>query len=324
MAQTGPGDPPTPRATGLGAPFAIVTDPYGDFIVSDRDSNRVWWATIDGRKQVIAREVPRPTGLGWDVFANLLIVGAHGVYKLNPQGKVSQMFANDYITDVTLAADGTLWFSDNGGQVLRHYDPLGNPLEIRASAISGAQSGPDHIAISKSGELYYSAHGAAGGSSVYRMTGGTSQSILTVPWTVYDIAIDTDGNLYLADANDNRVYRYSAFGALLDNPFATVDQAMGVAFGRDGDGSMNKRLFVVEYNGTLVELNSAGVPAAGVPVGFATPRQAIADLLRPGTALSDMQRQVLDVIGNKNGRYDTGDLRAFLIATTTISAAHAH
>jgi len=325
FAQNGPGDPVTPRASGLGAPSAVVADPYGDFIVSDRDSNHVWWVTTDGRKEIITREVPGPTGLGWDVFANLLIVGAHGVYKLNPQGKVSQMFADDYISDVALAPDGTLWFSSSfGSGLLRHYDAVGNLIEVKNAGISAGQSGPDQLAFSSSGELFYSAHGAAGGSTVYRMASNQSTVLFSVPWTVYDIAIDAGGNLYVVNANENHIDRYSAFGARLDNPFATVNTPTGIAFGRNADGSMNKRLFAVQHDGTLVELNAAGVQQPGGPVGFATTAQVIADLLKPGSALSDQQRHVLDAVGNRNGRFDVGDLRAFLIFNSTLSAAHAH
>jgi hypothetical protein len=40
--------------------------------------------------------------------------------------------------------------------------------------------------------------------------------------------------------------------------------------------------------------------------------------------LSDSDRQLLDAIGNRNGRYDTGDFRAYLILTGELPAAAAH
>ena len=49
----------------------------------------------------------------------------------------------------------------------------------------------------------------------------------------------------------------------------------------------------------------------------------IADVLKPGV-LTDAQRRVIDQVGNNNGRYDVGDLRAFLLQTTTISAGAAY
>ena len=327
-AASGPGDPYSIRANGLGAPLAIISDPFGDFIVSDRDSNRVWWATTDGRKQVITREVPRPTGLGWDVFANLLIVGEHGVYKLNPQGKVSQLIVQDGLSDIALAPDGTLWVSDfgapgdNQAPALRHYDAFGNPLSVVRLLLPS--SGPDFIAVAPSGEVYFSTHGAAGGTTVYHLVGTQPQVIFNAPWTTYEIAIDANGDFYLPSANADAVYHYSRFGAPLDNPFASVSAATGLAFGRNSDGTMNKRLFAVRFDGTLVELNNSGVSNPGAPVGFATPAQIIRDLLRPGSTLSDTQRRIMDQVGNRNGRFDVGDVRAFLILNTTLSGSHAY
>jgi hypothetical protein len=45
---------------------------------------------------------------------------------------------------------------------------------------------------------------------------------------------------------------------------------------------------------------------------------AVTDLLKGGV-LTDAQRTDLDQRGNKNGRYDVGDLRALLLRTGTLS-----
>ncbi|HWC75721.1 MAG TPA: hypothetical protein VG454_17475, partial [Gemmatimonadales bacterium] len=158
---------------------------------------------------------------------------------------------------------------------------------------------------------------------------GTGQAVFSTPFQfVSDIAIDANGDFYLTNpgvvTTDGGVYRYSQFGVPLDAPLASqLNEASGITFGRNADGAMNNRLFVSELGGRLVELNNSATSTAGVPVGFATQNQVIADLLRPGS-LTDAQRHVLDGIGNKNGRYDVGDLRAFLLNNNTLSASHAH
>src|SRR4051812_22496292 len=124
------GDPVTVRASGLGTAWAVIADPYGDFIVTAPQPGQVWWVTTDGRKQVIAGGLTRPIALGWDVFANLLIVAANFVYKLNPKGEVSVLIPVGGLEGVALDADGTLWFTDPFTTALRHYDALGSPLEV--------------------------------------------------------------------------------------------------------------------------------------------------------------------------------------------------
>jgi hypothetical protein len=324
---TGKGDPVTARADGLGNPWAVIGDPFGDFIVSDENGNQVWWVTTSGRKQVITREVQSPSALGWDVFANLLIVGRAGVYKLNPKGQVSQLIAGEGFHGVALGTDGTLWLTTSNPPALRHYDPFGSLLETIPLNVAGfGEAGPYEIAVSAAGDVYFATDIVntpdPGGTSVYRLVGKQGQRVFQAGVNATGLAIDASGNFYISSGVDNRVSRYSPTGVALDDPLSgQLSTPVGIAFGRNTDGSMNSRLFVVERGGggRFVELNSAGVPQRGAPVGFATANQAIADLLKPG-ALGDAQRRVLDAVGNKNGRYDVGDLRAFLIQTTTLSA----
>ena len=175
------------------------------------------------------------------------------------------------------------------------------------------------IATSQIGDLYFVTSGPTAPTNVYKITGKQGQLIFQTSFHAGGLAVDADGNFYFTGDQDGSVYKYSPSGVALENPFASgLDHPTGIAFGRNSDGSMNSRLFVVEGSGRLVELNGGGVGQRGAPIGFATARQATSDLLRPG-ALTDEQRKVLDNIGNKNGRYDVGDLRAFLIQTTTLS-----
>ncbi len=322
---SGTGDPVIAHADGLGTPVAVITDPTGDFIVSDRDGNRVWWVAPDGRKQVISAELPGPTGLGWDMFANLIVIGPHAVFKMDPQGHMSQLFAHEGITDVALAPDGTLWFGDDRARSLRHYDARGSLITtIDLAAAIGV--GPAHVAVARNGDVYFSDNNDSnptGASTIYKLSGTQAQVVFTLPAIASDFALDANGNFYLASSTDNRIYRYSAFGAPQASPLATATAPAGITFGRNADGSMNNHVFVVENGGRLVELSSGATSELGAPIGFATIAQVIGDLLKPG-ALTDAQRHVLDTIGNKNGRYDVGDLRAFLLNNNSLSASHAH
>lgn len=322
VAMQGSGDSVTARAVGLGQPVAVIADPFGDFIVSDRDGNRVWWATSDGRKQVITTAIPNPTALGWDIFANLIIIGPHAVYKFSPQGNVTQMFAAEELSDVALAPDGTLWFADPRARSLRHHDARGNLISAVSVSLPN-HTGPHQLAVNAAGEVYYTGHNGTGGMTVYKLTASQGQVIFSAPWQATDFALATSGNFYLPSGADNHVYRYSAFGAPLNAPLATSTMPTGIAFARNADGSMNSQLFAVELSGRLVQVNSSAIQEAGVPVGFATAETVIGDLLK-GSGLTTAQRLVLDRAGNNNGRYDVGDLRAFLTSNGTLATTYAY
>ena len=323
-----PGNPVTVRADGLGSPIGLIADPFGDFIVSDTAGKQVWWVTTDGRKQVIARDqitvnhgLPwvSPSGIGWDVFANLIIITQRQTNKMTPKSTFSVMFSMDDVKGVALAPDGSLWFAGSDHPAVRHYDPFGTYIETMSWTAANNESTPYLIASSQAGDVYFVTSGPTAPTNVYKVTGKQGQLLFQTSFHAAGLAIDADGNLYFTGDQEGNVYKYSPSGAALENPFASgLDHPTGIAFGRNSDGSMNSRLFVVEGSGRLVELNSGDVSQRGAPIGFATATQATADLLKPG-ALTDAQRRVLDNVGNKNGRYDVGDLRAFLIQTTALS-----
>lgn len=319
----GKGDPPAARADGLGHPWSVIADPTGDFIVTDPDGNRIWWVTPDGRKQVITNAVPSPQRLAWDMFGNLLITSAHAVYQLKPTGAVSPWFVRDGIADAAMAPDGTLWMA--AANTLLHVTPSG--VVIEQLGIAGMQSGPNVLAIGSAGDVFFTDDGAAGGTTVYRLVNKQPLKLFSVSWRASDLVLDDDGQLYLTSGDlsgaTTGVYRYSQGGTALDNPLAgQVPAPSGLAFARDANGKMLQRLFVLDWNnGRLMELNAAGVPKSGAPVGFPNVAQVAADLLKSGSVLNAGQRQALDAIGNRNGHFDVGDFRAFLIQTTTIAAA---
>ena len=70
----------------------------------------------------------------------------------------------------------------------------------------------------------------------------------------------------------------------------------------------------IRYPYTL-HVRSLNAPADPITVA-----KAVGDLLRPGTGLTAEQRTELDSRGNQNGRYDVGDLRAYLMSTGTLAA----
>jgi hypothetical protein len=110
---------------------------------------------------------------------------------------------------------------------------------------------------------------------VFKLVDGSESLVLeaTNDCCLEGLAIDAEGNLYVADGFLGEVMSFGPDGSVLDAPLAVtqIGGPTALAFGRDQDGSPNDRLFAANgwYNlpeylgGSIVELNSAAIHAAG-------------------------------------------------------------
>ena len=93
-----------------------------------------------------------------------------------------------------------------------------------------------------------------------------------------------------------------------------------LAFGRNSDGTPNRRLFFIDGHlgearpglATLGEVKPGSIDIPGGRDPIASER-AMRELLHPGSVLTPEERAALDASGNRNGRYDIGDVRLLLI-----------
>lgn len=310
----GPGDPVTVRVEGLGYETrGVAVNQKGEVFVSAGQRN-LWRVTLDGQKTLVTTAITGPAGLGWDAFGNLLVSGPFdGVYRISPSGEITRFIEESGTGWMTVAQDGTLWLSGVEARTMIHYDPFGQLL-ARYDVSAILPNAPIQIAIAPSGDVHFTDYRA-----IYRMVGGHPQLVVQPEPGIMGFAFDIEGNIYVSK-RDGTIALYRGDGTVLEDPFARTPTSPGwLAFGRNPDGSTNSRLFVVNGDGTLAELNPAGIRAPGAPVGYATSAEAVADLLRSGGVLGTAERAFLDAVGNRNGRYDVGDLRAFLVLTGTLS-----
>ena len=339
LVPDGPGDPVTTLANNLGHALGLAAGPHGDIYVS-AEREQTGHATIlqvspTGRVSTFVPDCECAVGsLAFDSAGNLFVAGILNVWKASPAGVVTQFLHSnnneENFAAVAVAPDGTIWVNnsfphikqfDRQGQLLQSYDVSGaNPTN--PYGLQGLAFAPDGI-------LYFAA-----GDGLYRLVSGKPE-LFVRDTTDADLphgggpfgtfVFDVNGNLYVPHRFSGGVSVYDRTGAEIAKPFAWIPgEARALAFGRNPDGSANSCLFgvtnssytwVLPLFGSLVQLRPSSVPVPGCrsTVPQVTVDDAVAELLHPGR-LSAQQLTALDQQGNNNGRYDIGDLRAFLIA----------
>jgi len=307
----GPGDPITVRADGLLIPLGLAVGSTGDLFVGDVVANRVARVSAQGVVTTFA-EVPNPLGMAFDAAGDLLVASVDGaVYRVTPQG-VATRFITDAVLPfwIAVAPDGRIWLTDVFDRTLRRYSSTGQ-IELRLDAIVVGGSGPGPLAIGPSGEPYFSQ-----GTEIWRLAGDEFQRVVTDGALIWAFAFDVAGNIYVPSPTLGRIKLFSPTGAVLADTFAIgPDAPQAVAFGRDGTGATVARVFATEPRiGRVIEVNPTAVALPGLPVGFTAPftPEAAAAALLGGAGLSAVDRQFLDELGNRNGRFDVGDFQAYL------------
>ena len=204
-------------APGL-SPIAVKVAPGGDVFVSDNHLNVVWRFDTAGGINVVAGN--ESNGFSGDGGSAVL------AEMYDPYG-------------LAINASGTVWVADGGNNRIRAFT-IGGSIETIAggstagwgnggSAATCEVNGPEAVAVDAAGNIYIADAGnscirridhAAGTISLFAGTGtvgfsgdggpATAAAFLTPS----SLAFDTSGNLYIADAADNRIRRIDPSGII--------------------------------------------------------------------------------------------------------------
>jgi trimeric autotransporter adhesin len=237
----GGGDGGAATAAGLSSPRGLGLDAAGNVYVADIGNARVRKVTPAGAISSVA---------------------GNGTYGYNGDGKSALQASLGLPTGMALDASGNLYFGDYGSQRVRKVTPLGvistvagngqvvaSPDGGQATAVGLAD--PAGMAIDAAGNIYFAdrasnrirriaANGVlstVAGTGTYGFGGDggpATQAMLANP---FGIALDRQGNLYIADSDNNRVRRVASNGTI-----STVAGNGNQAFGGDGGAATSASL----------------------------------------------------------------------------------
>jgi len=319
-AMLGPGDPASLFVSGFTTPCRTSVDGTGNLFVVDIAVNTIFKVAPDGSTTTFTDQIATPRAITFDPFGDMLVADptAGRVYKVTSQGQVSPFLEVFRAQRPRVGPNGDIWVA--AVDTLHRFDAMGRPLEhidvrTQGAAAWGLQFTPD-------GDLYLT-----NTASFWKLEGQTVLPVLTdlLPQNSAP-HFDIQGNAYWVHqasdpADTHRAILADANLAVVNDTFAKIVAGpCAIVFGRDPTGATTKRLFVSLRDGSIIELNTAGIAAPGVPevglsLGDLDEAEVVNAILGEASALTANQSYFLDVIGNDDGSWDVGDFRAWLVAS---------
>jgi sugar lactone lactonase YvrE len=282
----------------LSSPFSLAPDSAGNLFIADTGNNRIRKITRDGIISTVAgsgntaisgetglataSSLDFPIGMAVDTAGNLLIADSihYRIRKVSPGGAISTFagtglkgFSGDggqataaalsLPTGMVFDAAGDLLCADYGNNRIRMITPSGVITTVAGNGVSafsgdggpatGASLGfPTGVAIDTLGNLFIADTGnnrirkvtpggvistvAGNGAASFSGDGGLATGAsLNQPGFV---AVDTAGNLFIADSNNNRIRKVTTAGFI-----TTVVGGSVAGFSGDGGPAASSSLF---------------------------------------------------------------------------------
>ena len=213
---TGDGGPAT--AAELNYPYGVAVDTAGNLYIADSGNNRVRKVTTDGVINTVAgngtkgysgdggfateAQLRGPNGVAIDTAGNLYIAdeGSNRIRKVTTDGVIN-----------TVAGNGGYGYSGDGGSAKEANlgIPFGIAVDIAGNLYIADRNNNRVRKVTLDGVINTV---AGSGMSGYSGDGGAATAAQL--YSPSGVAVDTAGNLYIADVNNYRIRKVTAGGVI--------------------------------------------------------------------------------------------------------------
>lgn len=223
-------------------PNGVAIDSEGNIYVADTGNHRIqkfdpsgtflsaWGTRGSGEGQFES-----PLGIALDSSDNIYITdaGNNRVQKLSPDGvfqwSIDFIYGAVFLTDITVDSEGSLFVANAGNDYIYKYDN-GGDFEAMYRTNYGGITGnvgiyPTGVAVDEDGQLYFQGIKDGYLYKLYLVSDGTGTTMRSIKIRSYkpnelvdpyDIALDAERNIYIADTYNHRIKKFGPEGTFVE------------------------------------------------------------------------------------------------------------
>ncbi len=236
----------------FGSPSGVAIDASGNIVVADRNNNRIRKITTDGMVSTIAgsgiegfadgasatAEFQLPIGIAVDASGNIIVADAlnNSIRSIGTDGMVS-----------TIAGSSTSGFADGASATAMFFTPIGIAVDASGDIIVADRSNHRIRSISTGGVVST----IAGSGTRDFADGASATARFNFP---SGVAIDTSGNIIVADRDNHRIRSIT--------PDGIVSTIAGSSISGFADGVVSKSQFdrpldiAIDASGNIIVADS--------------------------------------------------------------------